>query len=48
MQIRGMMDGWTPDDMDCRGNCKICDDCEKSKEYKDNEDYERWRYEQSN
>jgi len=48
MQIRGMMDGWTPDDMECHGNCKTCNDCEKRSEIKADNDYEWYCYEQRN
>lgn len=48
MAIRGMMDGWTPDDVECQGCCGICEECEERADRKADDDYERYRDEQLN
>jgi len=48
MAIRGMMDGWHGDEMECRGHCGLCDDCESAAERRADDDYEMWRDEQRN
>lgn len=49
MSYQGMMDGWHGDEMECRGHCGICNNCEQRLYYFDElEDYEnRYDYEEN-
>lgn len=44
MKIKGSMDGWHGDEMECRGRCGVCEDCEKRISRQADDDYERYCY----
>lgn len=50
MSIKGSMEGWYGDEMECKGRCKpgTCEDCEELKASKVDDDYDQWQDYQSN
>lgn len=42
MSYQGMMDGWHGDEMECLGNCGLCEVCDDRFYTACDEDYEAW------
>lgn len=42
MSYRGMMDGWHGDEMECRGMCGTCEQCQQAEDERADYEYDLW------
>lgn len=47
MSYQGMMDGWHGDEMECNGQCGLCDECERASDERADYEYDLWHDEEA-